>query len=340
MTQALLGPSATQRRIGLGPLALLALASVASWLVAEAWSSRRPDPNEAIMLRAARAVQAAASALRAEKEARGLMQPADLDPNRTGMIGQEFTAITTTVGDIQSKRTATNPDLAAVLVRRLAALKLPAGTPVVMVTSGSFVGGNVAAIAAVEALGLQPVVLASLSASMYGANDPDFTWADMAGLLRRRGIIATPITVAVMGGENGSGKGIDAEGTTALRAAVAREGIPLIEADALAGVVDKLLEAARRAMPPGREPGLVVNVGGALVALGNCRESFAVQPGLGHVAATCTQGVPGVVLRLSDQRMPVLHLLNFKRLAAEFGLPVDPVPLPAPGETRTIYRRQ
>ena len=340
MSEILLGPQTTTRRIGLVPLALLAIASLACWLLAEAWARQRPDADADAMLRAARAVQAAAGVLRAEKEARGLMQPADIDPNRTGMIGQEFTSITTTVGDIQSKRTATNPDLAAVLVRRLAGLRLPPGTPVVMVTSGSFVGGNVAAIAAVEALGLRPIVLASLSASMYGANDPDFTWADMAGLLRRRGIIATPIAVAVLGGENGSGRGMDPDGAAALRASVAREGIPLLEASALPEIVDKLVSAARGALPAGTEPGLVVNVGGALVALGNCRESFAVQPGLGHAPATCTQGTPGVVLRMADQRMPVLHLLNFKRLAAEFGLPVDPVPLPAPGETSKIDRRQ
>src|SRR5258708_11333256 len=116
------------------------------------------------MLNAARAMEAASRVLVAERQMQRLMQGREIDPNRTGMIGSEFTTITTTLGDLASKRTATNPDFAAALVRRLATLDLPRGTPVVIVLSRSFVGGNIAAIATAEALGLRPILVASLSA--------------------------------------------------------------------------------------------------------------------------------------------------------------------------------
>ena len=164
-------------RIRLARLAAAAVLSVAAWLAVEFATHRPIHPRYAEMLAAARTMQAASRVLVAEKEARGLLQGrgADhaADPNRTGMIGPEYTAITTTLGDLAAKRTTTNPDFAAALVRIIATLDLARGAPVVIVLSGSFVGGNIAAIAAAEALGLRPVVVASLSASMWGANDPD-----------------------------------------------------------------------------------------------------------------------------------------------------------------------
>ena len=48
------------------------------------------------MLNAARAMEAASHVLLAERQMRGLMPGREIDPNRTGMIGSEFTAITTT----------------------------------------------------------------------------------------------------------------------------------------------------------------------------------------------------------------------------------------------------
>jgi poly-gamma-glutamate system protein len=314
--------------------------SVAAWLAVERATHRPIHPRYAEMLAAARTMQAASRVLVAEKEARGLLQgPAD--PNRTGMIGPEFTATTTTLGDLASKRTTTNPDFAAALVRTIATLDLPRGTPVVIVLSGSFVGGNVAAIAAAEALGLRPVVIASLSASMWGATDPDFNWLDMTAALRARGVIRTPVTAAVLGGDGAVGGSMDAAGVAALRAAATRNGVPIIEARPLAALIDALLrevKASLAGMAAGNAtPGAVLNVGGALIGLGNCRESYEFPPGLTTRAVPCTAGTPGLAMRLANDGVPVLQVLNVRRLAVEWGLPFDPVPLPTPGNNQAIY---
>jgi hypothetical protein len=42
-------------------------------------------------------------------------------------------------------------------------------------------------------------------------------------------------------------------------------------------------------------------------------------------------------MRLSGIGVPVLHVLNMRRLALELGLPFDPVPLPTPGNNKAIY---
>jgi len=322
-------------------LVAAAIMSVALWLGIE-FAARRPIPAHYVeMINAARTMQAASRVLAAERQARALMQGQDADPNRTGMIGSEFTGITTTLGDLAAKRTATNPDFAAALARVIATLDLPRGAPVVIVVSGSFVGGNIAAIAAAEALGLRPVVIASLSASMWGATDPQFNWLDMVDALRARGVIRSRIAAAVLGGDGAVGGGMDAAGLDALRAAAARDGVPLIEARPLAALIDALLGQVNAAIAESvhvdAKPGAVINVGGALIGLGSCREAYELPPGLAARRLSCTGGTPGLAMRLTEAGAPLLHVLNIRRLAVEWGLPFDPVPLSAPGNNAAIY---
>jgi poly-gamma-glutamate system protein len=318
-------------------LVVVAMLSVGLWLAVELLTQPPIHPRFAEMLTAARAMQAASSVLAAEKQARGLTQPPSADPNRTGMIGPEFTVITTTLGELASKRTTTSPDFAAALVRLLAPPNLPRGTPVVVILSGSFVGGNIAAIAAVEALGLKPVVIASLSASMWGATDPEFNWLDMAAVLRERGVIRARTAAVVLGGDGAVGGGMDAAAIAALRVSAARDGVPVVEAKPFAALVEALLGHLKTELGDGARPGAVINVGGALIGLGSCRESYEFPPGLTTRPLPCTGGTPGLAMRLAQDGLPVLHVLNIRRLAVELGLPFDPVPLPTPGNNAAVY---
>ena len=51
-------------------------------------------------------------ALRLEK---GLPIDRALDPNGTGIVGEEFTPLTTSLGDVEAKRTSANPAFAGVV---------------------------------------------------------------------------------------------------------------------------------------------------------------------------------------------------------------------------------
>jgi poly-gamma-glutamate system protein len=343
VTASRLGAPRWRQRTRIRPawLAAAAAVSVAMWLAVELASHSPIHPRYAEMLNAARAMQAASRLLAAEKAARGLMQDSQADPNRTGIIGPEFTSITTTLGDLASKRTTTNPDFAAALVRLIATLDLSRGTPVVIIVSGSFVGANIASIAAAEVLGLPAIVIASLSASMWGATDPEFNWLDMAAALRAHGVIRSRVAAAVLGGDGAVGGGMDAAGVAALRASAARDSVPVIEVRPLAALIDALLQRVNTsvadAVPGEAKPGAVINVGGALIGLGSCRESYELPPGLMARPLSCTAGTPGLAMRLSQAGVPLLHVLNIRRLAVELGLPFDPVPLPALGNNAAIY---
>lgn len=312
---------------------------MASWLAVERWTQGPTHPRYAEMLKAAHAMQSASRLLWTEKRDRGLLPPAEADPNRTGMIGAEFSDITTTIGNPEAKRTTTSPDFAAALLKLITTLDLPAGTPVVIVVSGSFVGGNIATIAAVEALGLRPVVVASLSASQWGATDPDFNLLDIFHLLRQHGVIRTETAVTVLGGEGAVAGGMNPEAVEKLRASADRDHVPVVEVEPLAAMIDVLLDHVHETLGEAARPGLVINVGGAVIGLGSCRESYEFPPGLTKRPVSCSDGTPGLAMRLAEDGTPVLHVLNIRRLALEMGLPFDPVPLPMPGDNVAIYGR-
>jgi poly-gamma-glutamate system protein len=325
-------------RVPLPWLAAAAVICVGSVLAVEAVTQAPTHPRYAEMLVAARTMQSASAVLAEEKQKRGLMQPDDIDPNRTGMIGPEYTSLTTTLGDVASKRTTTNPDFAAALVGQLSTLDLPRGAAAVIILSGSFVGGDIAAVAAVEALGLKPIILASLGSSMWGATDPAFNLLDILAVLRTRGVIGARTMAATLGGESGIGRDMEPSGIVALHASAARDGVPMVEARPLGALINALLEHIYTAAA-GERLGVVINVGGALVGTGSCAESYEFPPGLTKQPRSCTGGTPGVAMRLANQGLPVLHLLNMRRLAVEFGLPFDPEPLPTPGDNAAIYGR-
>jgi poly-gamma-glutamate system protein len=318
-------------------LAVAAVVSLGAWVALAAGWSSAAHPRYLEMVEAARTVQRAMQVVRAEKEARGLLQGVDVDPNRTGFVGPEWTPLVTTLGHLPSKRTATNPDLAAALVRAYDRLGLRAGDAVAIVLSGSFPAANVAAVAAAEALGLRPVVIASVGASMYGATDLAFTFLDLYGALVAQGVLRTPVRVATLGGTDGSGGGMDPEGVAAARAAAERRGVELVEAEAVPALVDAV--ATIVAAAAGGPIAGVVNVGGAVVGTGACLELFGVVDGTAMAPVRCVGGDPGLVTRYTEAGAVAVHVLNLRFLSLAWGLPYDPVPLPAPGNNVAVYRR-
>jgi poly-gamma-glutamate system protein len=157
----------------------------------------------------------------------------------------------------------------------------------------------------------------------------------MLSALRKHSVIRTRAIAAVLGGGGAIGGSMDADGVAALRRSAARDGVPIIEVRPVAAVIDALLVRINAAA--GDTPGAVINVGGALIGLGSCRESHEWLPGLTRRAPSCSDGTPGLAMRLAADGLPVLHIINMRRLALEWGLPFDPTPLPIPGNNRAIY---
>lgn len=88
------------------------------------------------------------------------------DLNDTGLIGPEWTELTTSLGLLEAKRTALQPDFAALLVKYYQEAGLQPGDTVCIGMSGSFPGLGIASIAAANEMGLNVRVIASYGASM------------------------------------------------------------------------------------------------------------------------------------------------------------------------------
>lgn len=271
----------------------------------------------------------AISIIAAARYAAGYPVDAFADPNMTGLIGVEWSSITTTLGDLQAKRTATNPLWAAYVARRMHEAGVRPGDVVWATFSGSFPGLNLAVMAAADAVGAQLAAVTSLGASTWGANLPGFPWVDMEAAVRDAGLLRHGSVAFTLGGDDDRGPDTFAvfadeagDGIAALRAAVARHRWPLLEPDDLAHAVAMRIEVLSAAS--GREqPALFINVGGGHASLGNCSDSHLWPAGLTTTPRPCDGGVPGLMHTMSAGGVPVLHLLNVKALAAAARIPID-----------------
>ena len=324
-------------KISRWPLIVAAVLSLGFWQAAEHLVRAAPHRQEAALVAAARAMLSAQQEIARTKEQMGLLQPVAADPNRTGLIGPDWSEITTTIGDLPAKRTVTNPDLAAMIARILSSLDPAPGAAVGLVLSGSFVGANLSAITAVEALGLRPLIISSLGASMYGANDPGLTWLDMETVVRRAGIWQARSLAVVLGGENAAAGGLDETGRAMLIAAARRNGHQPIEGADFGELKRRVYAALTDAAPQGVVA--LVNSGGSVLGMGTCLDAYRLPNGMLRGKFPCQSGVPGLIHDFAGRGIPVINILNVKRLALDWGLPFDPVPLPAIGENPQVYRR-
>jgi poly-gamma-glutamate system protein len=256
-----------------------------------------------------------------------------LDPNGTGIIGAEFTPLTTSLGEVDAKRTSANPAFAAALVRYFRAAGLASGDLVAVGGSGSFPALLLASLCASRALDLEPIVIYSVGASMYGANLPGFTFADMLERLRRDGVLPYRLAAISPGGDEDAGGGVLLdEGGRTLLDETRRTAVRVVQGGSLTERIADRLRIYGEASA-GRPIRCFVNVGGSDASWGNTEASLSVRNGLVATwPAMPTSPTRGLVFEFAERGVRVVHLLFVRGLARENGLPFDPVPLPPIGE--------
>jgi len=293
----------------------------------------------------ARGQMVAASRLMARAEAviakcrteRGIPPDPTADPNGTGLVGVEMSEITTTLGNLEAKRTTTNPNFAGLAVDLFREAGVERGDAVAVGASGSFPALITAVLAASRVMDLRPLLIVSLGSSQWGANVPGFTWMDMAGCLRRAGVLAVRPIAAAIGGDEDVGRDMSAEGRALLARRIEADGLPVVgrpelEADVAARL--GLYEAAAR----GRPIRAFVNIGGSWANMGTNAEVLRLRPGLTRDVFVPPPGERGVIQAMAARGIPVIHFLNIRGLAERYRLPWDPKPLTEPGEG-AFYRQ-
>jgi poly-gamma-glutamate system protein len=246
-----------------------------------------------------------------------------------GMIGSEWSEITTTLGSLEAKRTAADPAFAALLVRLLHDAGAGRSSTVGVVLSGSFPSLGLAALAAVQAVGARAVVISSLGSSSFGANQPEVTWLDMESYVASHGGLRYHSAMVTMGAEGDTGGGLSDEGKRMLRSAALRNGVELRTPRSFHEAVSSRLDFLEKAR-------LVINIGGNQASLGMCPHAPVLPHGIITRLPECVHPDRGLIERLLARGIPVIHLLNIEALAAEYHLPLGPATL-APGIGGAVY---
>lgn len=324
-------------RVHVLSLAALAVIGLALLAVAERSKSPVEQPHFDEKMEAATKTRHAIEAIRETRLGSG--GPIDVvnDPNETGLIGPEFSLITTDRGSLDQKLRGLDPNLAAVFVDLLKRAGVERGDLVAVGVTGAFPVMNTAVVIAIEALGATPVVISSVGSSMWGATDPALTWLDMESVLLRDGVISHRSVAASIGGSDDRGRGLSPEGRALVTGAIARNGVAPIEKQTLEGSISERMRIYREAAG-GKRYAAFVNVGGGLANVGSPQIGQLIRPGLSRRLEFENPPVRGVMLRMADRRVPIVHVPSPDPFVERYGLAEEPVPLPAAGTGGVFYQ--
>jgi len=290
-------------------------------------------------LEAAQLSQKAAESLKNYRLEKGIFIDEINDPNQTALIGQEYTLTTTDRGYIEAKLSSTNPNFAAVIVQLLKDAGLKENDNVAVAMTGSFPGLNISALAALETLHLNPIMISSVGSSNFGANDPFFTWLDMETFLNESHIFKSKSIAASMGGGADIGRGLSPDGRKLITKAIERNNVEFINEKHLANSINKRL-AIYEANSNGKPIKAYINIGGGIASLGNTINGKLIPAGLTQFLPMQNYPMKGVIIEMGQKEIPIIHLLNISQLLSEFKLPVSPVPLPEPGDGKIFVEKR
>jgi poly-gamma-glutamate system protein len=270
------------------------------------------------------------------KRRAGIVEELPADIPYRGMIGSEWSEITTTLGSLEAKRTAADPAFAAVLVRQLHDAGAGPSSTVGVVLSGSFPSLGLAALAAVQAVGARAVVISSLGSSSFGANQPEVTWLDMESTVAAHGGLRFRSAMVTMGAGGDTGGGLSDDGRRMLRSAALRNGMEVRTPGSFHEAV-----VSREDLLKNEQVDVVINIGGNQASLGMCPHAPVLPHGIITRLPECVHPDRGLIERLLARGIPVIHLLNIEALAVEYHLPRGPL-VRGTGEgvyaTRTVAR--
>ena len=138
-------------------LLLIFIILVSGLVLTEISKVKAPTDYSHLQYQAAQIMLESIEAIRTGREDKRIPINTQLDPNRTGLIGEEYTILTTTLGNLSAKRTSN-------LICRLDGkifeqANLKAGDVIAVGSSGSFPALLLATFAACKATDITPIAI-------------------------------------------------------------------------------------------------------------------------------------------------------------------------------------
>lgn len=253
------------------------------------------------------------------------------DINLTGLVGPDFTEITSTPGDEREKRSTLNPYSASAVMSMLLEIGLKKGDKIAVGASGSYPGFFLSVLSASSTLGLDTKLILSLGSSMYGATRLEYNIFNIAEDAKESGLIDYDLVAVSRGYKDDRGgsvlEGILYEDTEELsldicKAAALKNDCELIN-------LPSLQDSIERRMELWGDVSLFINVGGAPVNIGDGTYSFSVPVGLVKGVKDIPEGEGrGLVYEYLDKNVPVINLLDSRGFSEKYGVEFDASPFP------------
>lgn len=357
---------------------VIAVFAIIGLIAVERFPTEERQPYYEVKMRAAEKAQEAMGIVRDVAVKKRLLTKPELDPTRSGLIGPVISPITSGSGSLISKQTTVNPNLAAVAVEWLKKCDVKPGDLVAVGISGSFPSVNLAVYSAIYEIGAQPLIVTSVAASQFGANNPGLTWLDIETALREEEVFPYKSLAASRGGVGDDAIGISERGQRLLDRAIERNGIPRIgasvekdEASQRAqllqetvgtpegepvgeGIDESVVETRKRVDESGvarrmrvyrqaagdRNIKAFVNVGGGTVAVGTRVGKKTFRAGINRRQPKALGDIPSVMGKFIEADVPAIHFTGLVAIAQDFGLPIAPVTPPEVGEGGVFQRRE
>ena len=237
--------------------------------------------------------------------------------------GSKATPIVTGAGgSFAAKSRVINPNFAAVVVDYLQQIGLKRGDNVAVALSGSYPGLNINVYAAIEAMGLKPVVITSVGSSYYGATNPEFTWLDMERVLAEKSILSTRSVAGTPGGASDMGGSLTDEGRQMIWDAIDRNNVQAIRSESIENSIQKRMRIYEEKLP-GAEYSAYINIAGSVASLGSSLREVPISSGIHSDLWSKTWPRKGTMILMADKGVPVLHLASTLNIAREYGFPTS-----------------
>lgn len=308
------------------------------FVVVESTKKRVPLSYYPVQIEAAKIMSESLGFIREEREARGIPVDEKLDPNKTGIIGEDYSQLTTTLGNLSAKRTSTNPDFSALMVKYFYQAELKKDDVIAIGSSGSFPGLIIAALSACKAMKIEPLIIYAIGASEYGATIPNFTFIEMLEILNQKDILPYQLLAVSMGGNNDQAEDMFYPNSQeVIRRIAEKSDVFFIDEGKLADSIQKRMEIYKKAADE-RQIKLFVNIGGASANFGNTAASITYPNGLViHSSTIPVNPERGLIFEFQELGLPIIHLLNIRDLALSHGISIDPVPFPEIGQSMVYW---
>lgn len=324
--------------ISINKLIIVLLILCTGFVIVEMTKQKKLNSYYQEQVESAQMMQKSLQAVYKERIIRGIAIDEKTDPNRTGLIGEEYTRLTTTIGNLSAKRTSTNPDFAALMVKYFKEAGLKSGDIIAVGSSGSFPALILATLSACKSIGITPLIIYAIGASEYGATNPHFTFIDMLEILNKKNIFAYSLLAVSMGGNNDQAEAmLFPDSQEIIRDIAYRSDSIFIDMDHLADNIQRRMELYQKAAG-NKGISLFVNIGGASVNYGNTIASLTYPNGLVLDGPKIPDHPErGLIFEYQALGLPIIHMLNIRDLALKNGIPIDPIPLPEIGQSQVFF---